>query len=158
MLVSAVEPVAQVRGRLIGCFAVEGHHRRRHARNPDDMGAPAFVGDPRHFNDEGSTRDGSFETVPHDGYECSENEEEEHSDSTQSPARNKRNEVRRCTTIDGPWPFAPNPVEKKFCCRVLHRTFTIHQQVFNILDWIRTANYSEVLHAHEKGDGNLFRS
>jgi hypothetical protein len=72
MLVSAVEPVAQVRRCFIGRFTVEGHHRRRHARYPDDMGAPAFFGDPRHFNDEGSTRNSSFETVPHDCYECSE--------------------------------------------------------------------------------------
>ena len=72
MLVGAVEPGAQVRGRLIGRFAIEGHHRCRHARYPDDMRAPAFFGDPRHFNDERSTRNSSFETVPHDGYECSE--------------------------------------------------------------------------------------
>ena len=50
------------------------------------MGAPAFFGDPCHFNDKGSTRYGSFETVPHVGYDYSENEEEEQCDSTQSPA------------------------------------------------------------------------
>ena len=33
------------------------------------MGPPAFLGDPRHLNDEGSTGNGSFKTVPHDGYE-----------------------------------------------------------------------------------------
>src|SRR5688572_2564963 len=85
------------------------------------------------------------------------NEEEEQSDSTQAATRNKRNEVRRCTTIDEPWRFAPDSIEKKFCCRVLHRTFTIHAQLFNTpspsgllrckLDSIGTANYSEVLHA-----------
>ncbi len=52
-----------------GGLAVEGHHRRRHARNPDDMGAPAFFGDPRHFDDEGSAGNSSFKTVPHDSYE-----------------------------------------------------------------------------------------
>ena len=73
MLVRTVEPVAQVRRGLIGRLAIEGHHRRRYVRNPDDMGAPAFFGDPRHFNDERSARNGSFETMPHDVYECSEN-------------------------------------------------------------------------------------
>ena len=67
MLVGAVEPVAQVGRGLVGRFAVEGHHRCRHARNPDDMGAPAFFGDPRHFNDKGSAGNYSFKTMPHDG-------------------------------------------------------------------------------------------
>src|SRR5688572_1240063 len=69
------------------------------------------------------------------------NEEEEQSDSTQSATRNKRNEVRRCTTIHGPWRFAPDSIEKKFCCRVLHRTFTIHAQLFNIR--LRAARFGE---------------
>ena len=30
------------------------------------MGAPAFLGDPRHFNDKGPTGNSSFKTVPHD--------------------------------------------------------------------------------------------
>ena len=68
MLVCAVEPGAQVRGRLIGRFAVEGHHRGWHARNPDEMGAPAVFGDPCHFNDKGSTGNSSFKAVPHDGF------------------------------------------------------------------------------------------
>src|SRR5215208_3311110 len=67
-----IEPVAQVRRRLIRRFAVEGHHRCRDARYPNDMGAPAFFGDPRHFNDKGSTRNGSFKTVPHDVMNFSE--------------------------------------------------------------------------------------
>jgi hypothetical protein len=66
VLVRAIEPDAQVRCGLIGRLAVEGHHRRRDARNPDDMGAPAFFGDPRHFNDKGSTCNSSFKTMPHD--------------------------------------------------------------------------------------------
>src|SRR5688500_12654004 len=66
MLVCAVEPGAEIRRRFIGRLTVEGHHRCRHARYPDDMGAPAVFGDPRHFNDEGSTRNNSFETVPHE--------------------------------------------------------------------------------------------
>jgi hypothetical protein len=30
------------------------------------MGAPAFFGDPRHFDDEGSTRNSLFKAMPHD--------------------------------------------------------------------------------------------
>ena len=67
MLVCAMQPVAQVRRRFVRRFAIEGHHRGGHARNPDDVGAPAFFGDPCHFNDERSARYDSFETVPHDG-------------------------------------------------------------------------------------------
>src|SRR5687767_1668105 len=72
---------------------------------------------------------------------------EEQRDSTQSPVRNKRNEVRRCTTIDGPPRFTRNPSRKIYCCRELNRKFTIHQQLFNTLDSMGTPNYSEVLHA-----------
>ena len=64
----AVEPVAEMRGGLIWCLAIERHHRCRHARNPDDVRTPALFGDPRHFNDKGSTGNSSFKTVPHDGY------------------------------------------------------------------------------------------
>ena len=74
VLVRAVEPVAQIGCGLVGRLAIEGHHRRRHARNPDDMGAPAFFGDPRHFDDEGSAGNSSFKAVPHDSYEVQENE------------------------------------------------------------------------------------
>lgn len=66
MLMRAVEPFAQVRRGFVGGLTIEGHHRCGDARNPDDMGAPAFFGDPRHFDDKGSTRNSSFETVPHD--------------------------------------------------------------------------------------------
>ena len=67
MLVRAVEPVAETRGGLVGGLAIERHHRCRHARYPDDVRAPAFFGDPCHFNDKRSTRNSSFELVPHDG-------------------------------------------------------------------------------------------
>ena len=72
MLMRTVEPVAQVRRRLIGRLTIKGHHRRRHARNPDEMCAPAVFTDPRHFNDKGPAGNGSFEAVPHDSYLCSE--------------------------------------------------------------------------------------
>jgi hypothetical protein len=31
------------------------------------VGTPPFFGDPCHFNDKGSARNSSFETMPHDG-------------------------------------------------------------------------------------------
>ena len=62
----AVQPLAQLGCRLVRGFAIEGHHRRGHAWNPDDMRAPAFFGDPRHFNDEGPAGNSSFKAVPHD--------------------------------------------------------------------------------------------
>ena len=66
----AVEPVAEVGGGLVGCLTIERHHGCRHPGNPDNVGAPAFFGDPCHFDDEGSAGNGSFKTVPHDVYEC----------------------------------------------------------------------------------------
>jgi hypothetical protein len=68
VLVGPVEPVAQIRCCLVGRLAVEGHHRGWDARNPDEMRTPAFFGDPRHFNDEGSAGNNSFETVVHGVY------------------------------------------------------------------------------------------
>ena len=66
VLVGAVEPVAEVGGGFIGRLAVEGHQRRRHARNAHNMGAPAFFGDPRHFDDEGATGNNSLKAMPHE--------------------------------------------------------------------------------------------
>ena len=66
MLMRTVQPLAQLGRGFVGGFTVERHHCRRHARNPDNMGAPAFFGDPRHFNDEGSTGNSFFKAMPHD--------------------------------------------------------------------------------------------
>ena len=66
MLVSAVEPVAQMRRGFVGCLTIERHHSRRHARNPRDMGSPAFLGYPRHFNDERTSGYDFFKAMLHD--------------------------------------------------------------------------------------------
>jgi hypothetical protein len=66
MLMRTVEPFAQVRGGFVGRLPVKGHHRCGDARDPDDMGAPAFFGDPRHLNDKGSPGNSSFESMAHD--------------------------------------------------------------------------------------------
>jgi hypothetical protein len=65
MLVCAVEPVAQMRRRLVRRFSVEGHHSRGNAWNPDDMRSPAFFGHPRHLDDEDAPGNSSFQTVAH---------------------------------------------------------------------------------------------
>jgi hypothetical protein len=65
MLVGAVEPVAQVRCRLIRCFAIEGHQGRWNARNPYDVRSPALFGHPGDFNHEEAARNSSFETMAH---------------------------------------------------------------------------------------------
>src|SRR5262245_14473010 len=66
VLVGAVEPGAEVRSGFVGRLTVEGHHRGGHTRDPDDMGSPAFVRHPRHFDDEGASGDYFFKAVPHD--------------------------------------------------------------------------------------------
>jgi len=63
-----VKPLAQVGRGFVRGLTVERHHRGGHPGNPDDMRPPALFGDPRHFNDEGSSGNGFFETVPHDFY------------------------------------------------------------------------------------------
>jgi hypothetical protein len=58
------EPGRQLAGGLLGGLAVEGHHGRRHARLPGQLGAPA-VADRRHFNLVRTPGDGFFEMVNH---------------------------------------------------------------------------------------------
>ena len=65
MLVGAVEPVAEVSCGFVRRLAVEGHHGRRHAWDPDDMRSPALFGHPRHFDDEVTAGNNSFEAMPH---------------------------------------------------------------------------------------------
>jgi hypothetical protein len=65
MLVGAVEPVAQVGCRLIGCLAVEGHHGRWNAGNPDDVRPPALFGYPGDLDHERAARYSSFKTMAH---------------------------------------------------------------------------------------------
>ena len=95
MLVGAVEPVAEVGCGFVRCFAIERHHRRRDARNAHNMGAPAFLGHPRHFNDERAAGNNSFKAMPHD-YSAdklilkSENEEQSRSYVTCGAKQAKR--------------------------------------------------------------------
>jgi hypothetical protein len=65
MLVSTVEPVGQARRRLVGRLPVEGHHRRGHARYPDEAGAPPFFADPCHLDEITPAGNRSFESMPH---------------------------------------------------------------------------------------------
>ena len=66
VLVGAVEPIAEMGCRFVRRLSVEGHHRRRNAGDPHDMRPPAFLGHPRHLDDEGSACNGSFKAMPHD--------------------------------------------------------------------------------------------
>ena len=66
VLVGAVEPVAEMGCGLVRGLAVEGHHGRRNAGNPDDMRPPALLGHPRHLDDVGMSSNGSFKAMPHD--------------------------------------------------------------------------------------------
>ena len=130
MLMRAVEPFAQVRRGFVGGLTVKGHHRCGDARNPDDMGAPAFFSDPRHFNDKGSPGNSSFETMAHDVFfgkwkrEAAEilrivrgeTSEGKYEGGARSGVRYDSHRIL---------------TKKKFACRVLNRKFTIHQQVFN---------------------------
>ena len=97
MLVGAVEPVAQVGCRFIGCLTVKGHHGGWYARNPHNVGAPAFFGHPCHFNDKGTARNNSFNAMLHDGStdKLVGDAGGGSRDSTRNEARNKRNEVQR---------------------------------------------------------------
>src|SRR5688572_16048662 len=125
------------------------------------MRAPAFFGDPRHFNDEGSARNNSFETVPHGVYVSEVKGKTSREDSTQCPSRNKRNEVRRPGRIATRQPIAPQMERKKIRLSMApqetHASSTGFQHSFAPaalrsariakLDSLGTANYSEGLHA-----------
>lgn len=66
MLVGAVEPIAEIGGRLVGRFSVERHHRRRHAGNPRNDGAPTLFSDPRHLNEVTPPGNDSFTQMSHE--------------------------------------------------------------------------------------------
>jgi hypothetical protein len=74
MLVGAVEPITEIGGRLVGCLSVEGHHRRRYARNSRDDGAPTFFRDPSHLDEVTPAANDSFKMMSHDvmNLACSE--------------------------------------------------------------------------------------
>ena len=59
----AREPVAQLRGRLVGCFTVKRHQRDRDSRNPDDLSPPTVIGDECDLNEIGTPRDHGFEAL-----------------------------------------------------------------------------------------------
>jgi hypothetical protein len=66
VLMGAVEPVAEMSCSLVRGLAVEGHHGRWHARNPEDVCPPTLLGHPRHLDDVRTTSNGSFKAMPHD--------------------------------------------------------------------------------------------
>jgi len=59
----ARQPGAELLGRFRRRASVKRHHRGRHARQPDDDGAPAILGDGRNLDEIGASRDGLFETM-----------------------------------------------------------------------------------------------
>jgi hypothetical protein len=59
----AGEPVGQLRGRLIRCFPVEGHHRDGDPWNPDNLGTPPIVSHERDFDVVRTPGDRDFEAV-----------------------------------------------------------------------------------------------
>lgn len=63
----AREPVAQLRGRLVGRFTVKGHQRDGDPRNPDDLGAPPVIRDKGDLNKVRTTGDQGFEALYYHG-------------------------------------------------------------------------------------------
>ncbi len=96
MLMGAAEPVAQMSCGFVRCLPVEGHHGRGNAWNPGNMRPPALFGHPRHFDDEETASNSSFNAMPHVVLSNFEKLRMKSSgDSTYCGTRNKRNEVRR---------------------------------------------------------------
>ena len=66
VLVRAVQPVGQAASRFVRRLAVEGHHRRRHAGNSEDLRAPALGVDQCHLDQVTTARNHSFKPMAHD--------------------------------------------------------------------------------------------
>ena len=68
-LVGPPQPFRQQLGCLVRRRPVEGHHRRRNPRCPDDVGAPAIARDPGHLDSKRTAFD-SLAQVVHDAIRC----------------------------------------------------------------------------------------
>lgn len=146
----AREPVAQLRGRLVGCFTVKRHQRDRDSRNPDDLSPPTVIGDECDLNEIGTPRDHGFEALYlHDSsLEFLERKAavcvltgKRH--STYGQCKNKRRNVRSRPT-NATWrKFRSVLTEKKFICLLVHKECTGRPQLFNrsLLDWSEAAHY-----------------
>ena len=147
-LVRPRQPVAEQAGRFIGRAAVKRHERRRHARNPHDVGAPSILGHRLHFDQVRASSDGFFEAMNGRGHVCGE--------------------TKRCVVVKGKFGFYASArvdqakqtskrrpqtngresslgggAQKKFGCRSMHRKFTVRPQFLHraCLDWLTRPPY-----------------
>jgi hypothetical protein len=64
--VGTSQPLAQLPGRFVWRWSIEGHQRDRAPGNPDDTGAPTVGRDSGHLDQVGVPADQFFEAM--DGY------------------------------------------------------------------------------------------
>ena len=65
LLMRAIEPLCEVRGRFIGRFAVKRHHGGRHARNLHQVRPPALFPDESDLDQVRATCNDSLDTMAH---------------------------------------------------------------------------------------------